>query len=325
MSTGMSLRRWASRVCSAETMERLIDPALADLQHEYEQASGRGRTWQTRIALLRGYVAFWKLLTLSVPCLWMNRTVRELALAEHFAIVRALFAAALTMTLVSAALIAAPAAQYRRGGLTPWLLVLLLPQTFPFSLPLGLLVGVISALRGRTVTSQVRGLVVILGLTASLGSVATIVWVVPEANQAYRTIIARRVVLRGLAEAPPLELRGQALALRNEGRRNQAGQLLVAYHARWALAGAALVFAVFGLGIASLRPGRIATVTIAGAAFVLYVSYFDRLGEVRLSLFSDERLSVAVVWLPNVLMMLTSVAFLSAREDRRLTSDTAVT
>jgi lipopolysaccharide export system permease LptF/LptG-like protein len=319
MSTGTHLQRWASRICSAETMERLIDPALADLQHEFEKASGRGRTWQKRIALLRGYVAFWKLLTLYVPRLWLKRTVRELVLAERFAIVRALFAAALTMTLVSAVLIAAPV-QYRRDGLTPWLLVLLLPQAFPFSLPLGLLVGVISALRGRTVTSHVRRLVVMLGLTASLASVATIVWVVPEANQAYRTIIARRVVLRGLAETPPLELRGHALALRNEGRRNEAGQLLVAYHARWALAGAALVFAVFGLGIASLRPGRIATATIAGATLVLYVSYFDRLGEVRSSLFSDERLSFAVVWLPNVLLMLTSVAFLSARQDRRFTA-----
>jgi lipopolysaccharide export system permease LptF/LptG-like protein len=321
MSSGTHLQRWARHVCSADTMERLIDPALADLQHEYEQADGRGRTWQTRIALFRGYVAFWKLLTLYVPCQWLNRVVRELALAERFTIVRALFAAALTMTLVCAVLIAAP---YRRDGfgLTPWLLVLLLPQAFPFSLPLGLLVGVISALRGRTVTSHVRRLVVIVGLTASLVSVATIVWVVPEANQAYRTILARRVVLRGLPETPPLELRGHAFALRNEGRRNEAGQVLVAYHARWALAGAALVFAVFGLGIASLRPGRIATATIAGATLVLYVSYFDRLGEVRSSLFSDERLSFVVVWLPNTLMMLTGVAFLSARQDRRFTSET---
>jgi len=317
MSAGTHLRRWASRVCSARTMECLIDPVIADLQHEHEHANGCGQTWHRCVALLRGYFAFWRVLALHVPRLWLNRMV-QLALAERRAIGRALFAAAVTMTLVTASLLAAPAhAMARRDSLALWLLVLLLPQSVPFSLPLGLSMGVVYGLRGRTATFQIRRLVIALGLGGSLVSASTMVWVVPEANQAYRTIIAGHVILRGPAEMPLLALRGQALALRSHRRDKQAGQLFLSYHARWALAGAALVFAVFGLGIAALRRGRIATIAIGAAMSVIYVSYFAQLGELELSILSNEPLSFALVWLPNVLITLTSVACLSVRNDRQ--------
>jgi hypothetical protein len=38
---GERLRAWASRVCSARAMTRLIDPVIADLQSEYAEAASR--------------------------------------------------------------------------------------------------------------------------------------------------------------------------------------------------------------------------------------------------------------------------------------------
>ena len=48
---GARLRSWASRLLDPSTMERLIDPAIADLQHEHEEAVRRGLIWRGRVIL----------------------------------------------------------------------------------------------------------------------------------------------------------------------------------------------------------------------------------------------------------------------------------
>src|SRR4051812_133130 len=57
---GTRLRAFAKRICSAAAMEQLIDPAIADLQHEHEDAVRRGLKWRARSVLVAGYSAFWK-------------------------------------------------------------------------------------------------------------------------------------------------------------------------------------------------------------------------------------------------------------------------
>jgi lipopolysaccharide export LptBFGC system permease protein LptF len=119
------------------------------------------------------------------------------------------------------------------------------------------------------------------------------------------------------------ELRADGLALRERGDLARAGDLLLSFHARWALAGAAFVFAVFGLGVAALRLGRIATILVAATAFVVYVNYFFELSQSRLSsVFSNEGVAFTVAWLPNLFMVLTSLAFLTKRDDGRVPTGT---
>jgi hypothetical protein len=45
---GTLLRAVAARLFAANTMDYLIDPAIADMQAEYEDASRRGLTWRKR-------------------------------------------------------------------------------------------------------------------------------------------------------------------------------------------------------------------------------------------------------------------------------------
>ena len=45
---GTRLRAVAARLFAANTMDYLIDPAIADMQAEYEDASRRGLTWRKR-------------------------------------------------------------------------------------------------------------------------------------------------------------------------------------------------------------------------------------------------------------------------------------
>jgi putative ABC transport system permease protein len=62
---GTRLRAIAARVFDPPTLERVIDPAIADLQTEYEAAS-RGRSrWRPRAIRIRGYVALVKLIAVQ--------------------------------------------------------------------------------------------------------------------------------------------------------------------------------------------------------------------------------------------------------------------
>src|SRR5256885_9241361 len=55
---GLGLRRIALRWCAPEVVERLIDPLVADLQFEHEEAERAGRRWAARWLRVLALVAF---------------------------------------------------------------------------------------------------------------------------------------------------------------------------------------------------------------------------------------------------------------------------
>jgi putative ABC transport system permease protein len=61
---GTRLRALAARLCAAITMERLVDPAIADLQAEYEEASRTGPGWRRRWIWMRGHIAFFTMIVM---------------------------------------------------------------------------------------------------------------------------------------------------------------------------------------------------------------------------------------------------------------------
>jgi len=72
---GDRLHRLAARCCTRSAMERIIDPAVADLQAEYHAAVQTGSPWTRVWTLLRGYAACLKVITL---CAWRGPTVVNL-------------------------------------------------------------------------------------------------------------------------------------------------------------------------------------------------------------------------------------------------------
>jgi len=64
---GTRLRAVAARLFAANTMNYLIDPAIADMQAEYEDASRRGLTWRKRWICLRGHLAFFTMIVAHAP------------------------------------------------------------------------------------------------------------------------------------------------------------------------------------------------------------------------------------------------------------------
>jgi hypothetical protein len=166
MRPGTRLRSLASRVFSRSTMDLLIDPVIGDMQREHEQAIREGRPWRARWILATGYLAFSKAAALYVP-LWAKRTLRGWAASETGTIGGALAAAAVATIALNALFIAPPLLRDRVpfDGWTPWLILLLLPQSLPLTLPLVLLVGVLCGLRNRTVTARIRRGILAIGLT----------------------------------------------------------------------------------------------------------------------------------------------------------------
>jgi predicted permease len=62
MPPGTRLRALAARLLDASTVTYLVDPAIADMQAEYEEASRRGLAWQKRWIRLRGYLSLFTMI-----------------------------------------------------------------------------------------------------------------------------------------------------------------------------------------------------------------------------------------------------------------------
>jgi hypothetical protein len=62
---GFRLCAFAARVCSARTMERWIDPLIADLHSEHAEMQRRGSLWRARSVRVVSLVAFGKVLALA--------------------------------------------------------------------------------------------------------------------------------------------------------------------------------------------------------------------------------------------------------------------
>lgn len=73
---GSRLDAFAEFVFSRRTYEFVLQPALADLQHEYFEALSAGRTRKAQWVRLRGYVRFWSHVVAQVPVSVLRAAVK---------------------------------------------------------------------------------------------------------------------------------------------------------------------------------------------------------------------------------------------------------
>jgi hypothetical protein len=66
---GDRLRAFAARWCCADTMARIVDPLIADLQVEHAEATRLGQRWNARRIHVAGWFAFFKVI---VVCTWTS-------------------------------------------------------------------------------------------------------------------------------------------------------------------------------------------------------------------------------------------------------------
>ena len=304
---GDRLRRFAAAVCRPDTMERLVDPIVADLQSECADAAGQ-RGWKGRLALWRGYLAFWK--ALGLYCLM--QTVRP-SRPESGGSAMRMWAFSLTAFIVmTIALTLPPLIDFRWRGSPAeraLLVVLLIPQALPLTIPAGVSLGTLCARRGRRPTARAIVAFLFIAGVATFGVWAVMEWGLPAANQRFRELIFAQLGDGAVVNLDPgmNELGLSRLSQRTDAAAVQHSRLL------WALCFATAPLGIFALGLAA-RVRRLGpAVAISLVASIAYIFTMFGLDEAL----RDGVLRTIAAWLPNILFTLAGALMLFYRGEGR--------
>jgi hypothetical protein len=297
---GDRLRTLASRLFAKQTMERVIDPILADLQCEYDEALARGALWRARLGLVRSYCAF------GMALFWLG-VRRACSSASRPDGVRMGLVTAVAAALVTIALLIPPLLQWPswKGdpAFTALLFVTLVPQALPLSIPAGLCVAVMWAMRGRSVTRRQIGTVLAVALAFTAVVWVVLEWLMPQANQQFRELIVTR--LSG-GRVVTLEPGLSELGLSRLGQRGDPAAVRQ-YQLLWALCWASAPLSLLALGLARYVKRRVSAVLLAMA---LANAYFAMVWVRAASTFEPAVPFSVAAWTPNVLCVLAGCALL---------------
>lgn len=295
---GSRLRSLAQRFCDPSTRERLIDPVLADLRHEYAGAVRQGCRWRSRWIHLAGCIAFWK-----VSAIVLGRaSTRELSTADGGSVGRTIRFAGIATTLMTALLMWPPLSHVTSisgAWNTVRLFIYLMPQALAIALPMGLAFGVLCGLSGRVPAARSRMIIIVLAAASSLAALVVVGWLLPEANQAFRELTYQQMF--GTA---------YRVAIRRGLNELTLGELMSTdtykFHSRLALACAPLTLGVFSLALATVTH-RTRALTAGVAALAICFAYYLLLYTSRqLSLGRDELAysyhlaGTLAAWTPNL-------------------------
>lgn len=310
MLPGRTLHRLASHICSENTLERIVEPAIADLQKEYAGAVARSAVAR-RWILLTGYLAVVKVMAICALRASVIRSEERDGLARTVRWSLALIGA------MTALLLLPPLQFARREMITPISLVQLIPQAVPLAIPIGLALGIAVGLANRSFTRSTARAVLFGAAVASLVSCATMVFVMPVANQSYREAIAQNngvsgPLSKGYAEMTLSELR-RRIAFAPDIR--DAWMAAWNFHIRFALAAAA--FAISGFLLTIATAGATRRVLLALFACFLYWALLYSGEWFAVTRGATSELSIfTAVWLPNIVFIVMTFVVVSSRASR---------
>ena len=289
MMPGTTLHRLAVYICSAKTLERVVEPAIADLQKEYADATLRSTLERARI-LLFGYAGVWE--GIAMTALEMSTPVD----ADRRALLRAFIWGTAVTVGASAMLIALTIAA--APVFAPFYIALLTPMTLPIALPIGLTLGIACGFSRGAVSRHTKRVVLFSAVLVTVVSFSSMAWVKPVANQAFRQSVfnaigGKGIVVKGLHEMSIPELR-RAVNMAPRGDMDETPQRASwVYHLTFALPLAPLLLAVLALTLVA-RGTRRATVMAVCVAYYVVLMATEALVYEGLS-------PVAAAWIPNLL------------------------
>lgn len=303
---GDLLRRAAERVFSRRTMESVVIPALADLQHEAVLAQTKHSARRVFV-LARGYMSVWSALS-AYGASWPARSLREHWLqpeAPGRRLVRVLIPRAALLGVVLSVAIEQSMFPWAHRMRDPWLSVLALPSVTTITVPIALFFALVLTV-GRLATadncSPKRWLppVVAMSTAVALCTFVLFNWVTPPANQAFRERLFRWVTThhqatdgrwidiphsatvaslpKGTRELTLEELRTEIN--KHHARGDATAAFAVEWHKKWAIPAACVLLGPLAIAFnaSSRRPRPLLNCGAAvGTIFVLYVAM--RLGE----------------------------------------------
>jgi hypothetical protein len=297
------------RLCDRSTMERVIDPVIADLRREHREALGRGQVWRSRWIRIAGYVAFWKVALMTISS--STRATRDWTAADSHAVSRTIgFSLAAMAALILFQAVPALLQVWSRvgAGHTLTLLLTLTAQTIPGALVFGLPIGILCALRGRETTARVKRAVLALAIGCALTEFALMFWVVPSVNQALVALVNGHPMPPGANGLAVWELGRRVDQLNLLGRFTEERAFALGYHTRWAGPFMPLVFGLFALSVSAVTRGASRSIAIglaAPAATLVYGVLFISLG------FGASVPAFAIVWAPAIVCGAVAAALLA--------------
>ncbi len=267
---GQLLRRVAQRFCSPSTLEHVVDPIVADMQHEWNAARERSSTARAWVRLA-GYAVFGKALalhTLTAAGDHFARNAFGTTREERSFYRRAGSTTAATLLLLTVIAVLTSSGLGMRsladvithqrwpGGpaeaealqraaaiaLRADALANLVPSALLFVLPASVLFGILLASRtspsehrpSRTPRTRWVGSA---ALAATMGGVALSGWVMPQANQNYREIVFSSVNRTARAENVPMkgsrELTFGELGAAIQQEEASSGKHVTLYRTEW--------------------------------------------------------------------------------------------
>jgi hypothetical protein len=298
---GARLRSIAARFFDPSTMERLIDPVIADLQCEHADAMRRGHIWRARWIRVAGCIAFWKVAGLAA---FGGDKPGARAIGVALSAALPLTALAICVALWNTR------ATIDSRGTQVWLVLYLVPQALAISVPVCLGLGLFMWIRGEGADASSRRTVLWLMRGALVLAVANVGWITPAANNAYRDVIARKA---GANELTFIELGHRVY----EGSPRDAGDPLPVtfwFNARLALAVAPVLLSVLALtGATAKRRGPSAA--IVAVTLAVFAGCYVLFPADEIAVLTRWLPAAAIAWLPNALVVIAtlSVAFFSIR------------
>jgi lipopolysaccharide export LptBFGC system permease protein LptF len=303
MIPGRMLHRIAARICSAKSLERVIEPAIADLQKEYQDAIGSA--WRRRWRLFAGYLAVCQVLALCLSQRSDGRT-------DEVRVLRALSISGAAMIGITVLLLIPPVIG-RVEFVRPTTLWLLVPQAVPLAIPLGLVVGLAYALNRRVLSAAAQKIVLAAALLCSIASFVTLIWAMPAANQEFRqriftSIGQRGTVMKGLNEMSLSELNDEIAFAKVRGNEQHARRVAWYYHLKSALAAASFVLALFAVTV-NARSNMIRRIVVLVSPIAYWLLLW--LGES----FGIRTSTPAVIsaWLPNIVLVASAAIMAASR------------
>jgi len=312
--THRGLRRLASRVLDEQTMARLVEPALTDIDVECADAVCEGRLWLRRWVWIRGHVAFLTMLFVYVAE-WTANIPQELTASDRRILTRVSTIGAGIAVVVTLMLTWVPlrALTVRPHSAARILFATLIPHALPVAIPMGVLFGVLIG-RDATRRSLRSSVSIVAGaFVLSIVSFATLAWVMPVGNQAFRVAMAGHQVRRGDNELTLGEMR-RAMSAELSVDRVGARSMAVSYYMRYALSCAPIAFACFGFAW-TRRPHRRVVLAVAGG--VIAVGYDVLLLSGRELGRAGTFQPAVSAWVPNAIVLGVSAAVFTIERIRQ--------
>lgn len=312
MTIDHPVRRLLARLCSADTMARIVDPTLADVRVE----DGR-LTWRGCLALMRA-------LTLHAALSAPGALVRIYEDDDH-AIPRAAllslagaFVVALPFVLLPmlgslrSDLIGPVARVIPRSARTAEMFVLLVPQAMALTLPAAILLAFPVAFGGLATTPRIRRRATALLILYTVLTGVVIDRIMPRTNQAFRVLVSGQPVPRGSNETTFAGLRREMATLRTfHGADALLRRVEYTLHLRMALACAPFPLGLLALALSATRFGRRRRWLVASGGLACYLLVVPLLQVLALFLLRRTALPPALLaWSPMVAIGLLGVAIL---------------